>query len=148
MKAATRKRYRELAERKATAEPDDQPTAKTWAPFPGPQTAALKSQADELFYGGAAGGGKTGLIVGLALTEHRRSLILRRESTHLKEIVDQLLSLNGRAGWKSIGAYGGVLRTADGRVIECSGCKDEKDKEDYKGRPHDLKAFDELPDFT
>src|ERR1700685_998970 len=29
-----------------------------WAPFPGPQTRALKSKADIVGYGGAAGGGK------------------------------------------------------------------------------------------
>jgi hypothetical protein len=32
---------------------------KKWQPNPGPQTNAYYSQADELFYGGQAGGGKT-----------------------------------------------------------------------------------------
>lgn len=118
-----------------------------WKPFPGPQSDAYECQADELFYGGAAGGGKTGLIVGLALTQHRRSLILRREAVNLTEVVDQLIEAAGREGWRASG-YGGKLTTSDGRVIECNGCKDERDRENYKGRPHDLKAFDELPDFT
>jgi hypothetical protein len=122
------------------------PDAVTWTPFPGPQSAALDSPADELFYGGAAGGGKTGLLVGLSLTQHHRSLLLRRESTHLKEIGDQLREAAGSGGWRGLGAYGGTLRYR-GRVIELAGCKDESDKEDYKGRPHDLIGFDEVADF-
>jgi len=33
-------------------------TPPVWVPFPGPQTMAYHSTADELFYGGGAGGGK------------------------------------------------------------------------------------------
>ena len=50
-----------------------------WTPLPGPQTLAYHTPADELFYGGAAGGGKTDLLLGLAATAHHNSLILRRE---------------------------------------------------------------------
>jgi hypothetical protein len=53
-------------------------SANAWVPNVGPQTEAYYSEADEIFYGGEAGGGKTDLGVGLALTEHQRSLILRR----------------------------------------------------------------------
>ena len=50
-----------------------------WLPTPdAPQEHAFNSEADELFYGGQAGGGKTDLGLGLALTAHKRSLILRR----------------------------------------------------------------------
>jgi hypothetical protein len=48
-----------------------------WVPNPGPQTQAFLCEADELFYGGEAGG-KTDLGIGLALTAHKRSLLLRR----------------------------------------------------------------------
>lgn len=41
-------------------------------PSPGPQTEAYLSQADEVYYGGEAGGGKSALLVGLALEEHNR----------------------------------------------------------------------------
>src|SRR4051812_20492140 len=47
-----------------------------WVPNPGPQTQAFVCEADELFYGGEAGR-KKDLGVGLALTEHKRSLLLR-----------------------------------------------------------------------
>ena len=41
---------------------------KIWVPNIGPQTEAYFNEADELFYGGQAGGGKTDLICGAAIT--------------------------------------------------------------------------------
>ena len=55
----------------ATAVTDHMP----WVPNPGPQTEAFFSKADEVFYGGQAGGGKTDLLLGLALTAHTKSLV-------------------------------------------------------------------------
>jgi hypothetical protein len=46
--------------------------AAPWAPEPTnqPQFDAYHSKADLLLYGGAAGGGKSDLLLGLALTAH------------------------------------------------------------------------------
>jgi hypothetical protein len=117
----------------------------TWIPLPGPQTEAWLSEADELFYGGSAGGGKSDLLLGLAATAHRKTLILRREYPQLREITDrsrQLFTQRGsyseRTGW----------RLADGRTIEFGAVQHEPDVSRYQGRAHDLKAFDELPHFT
>lgn len=48
--------------------------------------------------------------------------------------------------WRGSG-HGGVLRTASGRVIEFTGCADQRDVQKFKGRAHDLKFWDELVDF-
>ena len=45
-----------------------------------PQQMAYESRADIMLFGGAAGGGKSALLIGLALTRHQRSIIYRRES--------------------------------------------------------------------
>src|SRR5262249_18772578 len=115
-----------------------------WTPYQGPQALGYDSLADELFYGGAAGGGKSDLLLGLAGTRHRKSLILRRESTQLRELIDRAHQLfndfgrfNGSTGTWRI-RTGGV-----NRAIELAGVKDEQDKQKWKGRAHDLKAFDE-----
>ena len=50
-----------------------------WVPNPGPQTEAYFCEADVLLYGGAGGGGKSDLGLGLAVTAHLRSLIMRRK---------------------------------------------------------------------
>ena len=49
-----------------------------WVPQVGPQQMAAECQADILFYGGAAGGGKTDLLIGLAITEQQHSILFRR----------------------------------------------------------------------
>ena len=115
-----------------------------WTPLPGPQSEAYECQADELFYGGAAGGGKTDLALGLALTRHRRSLILRREATQLRGIVDRSREVVGAGG--SFNSVLGVWRVGN-RVLELGGCQHEHDRTKYQGRPHDLIVFDEAPEF-
>jgi hypothetical protein len=117
-----------------------------WKPNPGPQSLAYECRADELFYGGQAGGGKTDLIVGLSLTTHRRSLILRRTNKEASKLIDRYLEVVGhRDGWNGADH---VWRFPDGKVIDISGVQHEDDKQKWKGIPHDLKAFDEISDFT
>jgi hypothetical protein len=120
----------------------------TWTPFPGPQTTLIESDADEVFFGGAAGGGKSASIVGMALTHHYRSLILRRDASQLTDIIDQLKQFAPPGShWRGIG-NGGKMTTPEGRVIELAGMPHEDDKRKYQGRPHDLNAFDEVTELS
>src|SRR5258708_17556102 len=70
-------------------------TVKLWQPLEGPQTNALHSLADELFFGGQAGGGKTSLGVGVALIAHRKSIFFRREYPQLQDVIDYTKDLLG-----------------------------------------------------
>lgn len=118
---------------------------QVWKPVPGPQTQAYHSTADVLFYGGSAGGGKTELLLGLAHTAHRRSIIFRREYPQLKGIEDRSYEI-----FRQLGDYNRsdkIWRFHDGRIIEFGAVNDEKDKEKYQGRAHDLKGFDEITHF-
>jgi len=135
----------ERARRLATRQPDDDDKL-TWIPFPGPQTRAIESEADEIFYGGAAGGGKTGLLVGLALTQHRRSIIFRRTFPELDDVVEQLKAIGG--GHVRVAENRGVATTSDGRKVKLGYMLHEKDKEKYRGRPDDFIGIDEAPTFT
>lgn len=116
-----------------------------WKPNPGPQSEAFNSEADELFYGGQAGGGKTDLLVGLSLTRHEKSLVLRRTNKEASKLVERYTEVLG-----SRNGYNGQDHVwhLDGRVIDISGCQHEDDKQKFKGTPHDLIAFDEVSDFT
>lgn len=123
----------------------EDPWQPDWQPLPGPQEAAFESEADELLYGGAAGGGKTDLQVGLALSRHRRSIIFRREGTQLAEIIDRLDELAPDA---DTNLNKGRWTLPDGRFVEVGGVKHLRDWRKYQGRPHDLIEFDELTQFA
>ena len=121
-----------------------------WYPLPGPQVDAYLSPADELFYGGAAGGGKSDLVLGLAVTEHRRSVIFRREGVQLSGpagLIERSREIIGRQG-----RYNGLERAwrdlPGGRAIEFGACQYDRDKHAYQGRPHDFIAFDEISEFS
>lgn len=116
-----------------------------WRPLPGPQSDAYYCQADELFYGGAAGGGKSDLLIGLALTAHRKSIIFRREFTQLKDIVERSREIVGNRG--RFNGQENIWRLFDGRVLEFGAVQHAGDESKYQGRAHDAKLFDELPNF-
>jgi len=115
-----------------------------WTPTPGPQTEAYLTNADITFYGGAAGGGKTDLALGLALTRHTESIIFRREAVQLEGIYNRLTSILGdRKGFNSTTR---IWRLPE-RTIEFGAVKDVGDEMKYQGRPHSLKVFDEITHF-
>lgn len=117
-----------------------------WMPQVGPQLAALESPADIVFYGGSAGGGKTDLILGAALTQHEHSIIFRREAVQLVGLEERMTKILGtRKGYNS---QSGVWRLPEDRVMELGSVKEPNDWMKYQGRAHDLKGFDEITHFA
>lgn len=117
-----------------------------WVPNPGPQTEAYFSEADELLYGGEPGGGKTDLSIGLALTRHKRSLIMRRQYTDLGSLIERTLQIHGsREGFN--GSPPPKLRTGD-RAIDFGAAARIGDEQAWQGRAHDLLAIDETTQFA
>lgn len=123
-----------------------------WQPSPGPQTEALNSLADIVGYGGAAGGGKTDLALGLAATEHKHSVIFRRVFPNLRGIVERSREIFTPEGiTRQKDSYNETLHRwtfSSGRMIEFEACQFEKDKEKQRGRPRDFYAFDEATEFS
>lgn len=117
-----------------------------WSPSTGPQTAAYVCEADELFYGGSAGGGKTDLLLGLAVTRHRHSIIYRREYPQLRAIIQR--SHEVLLGQGNYNNQNFIWKLKDGRSVEFGACQFERDVERFRGRPHDFLGFDELPTMT
>lgn len=115
---------------------------RVWMPQPGPQSDAFYSPAEELLYGGAAGGGKTDLIIGLATTAHYDSAIFRRMSNDLDSLWDRL---GGVAGPLVVANDGQkkVMKTSDGRSIKGAHLDAPGSEKSHQGRARDFYGFDE-----
>lgn len=115
-----------------------------WLPTPGPQTQAYLSKATWLLYGGAAGGGKTDLLVGTALTQHRKAVIFRQQYGDLVDMEERALSLIGtNRGWR-----GDIHRFKDDSLfLEFGALEKPRAEFSWQGRPHDYYGFDEGAQF-
>jgi len=111
-----------------------------------PQWLALLTRADELYYGGGAGGGKTDLILGLAIELHQHSAIFRRVYPNLTGIMERARAIIGQKADENKADK--IWHFPDGRTIEFGAVQFEDNKTNWQGRPHDLKAFDEIPEFA
>jgi hypothetical protein len=120
-----------------------------WKPHPKnlPQQTAFKSEADVIGYGGQAGGGKTDLLLGLALEKHYKSVIFRREASQLRDIVERSRQIIGASAKlnESLLVWRGLPK---GQTVAFGGIKDDNDFNKWAGRPYDLYGFDEATEFT
>jgi hypothetical protein len=112
-----------------------------WLPDPSnqPQTEAYYSKADMMLFGGSPGGGKSDLLVGLALTEHHRSVIFRSQSVDLRGLEERIITIAGRDGWNGADK---ILRR-DGKILELGHLAKPGAELSWQGRAHDFIGFDE-----
>jgi hypothetical protein len=118
-----------------------------WQPVThSPQERGYLTDADVLGFGGAAGGGKSDLLLGLGFTRHWRSAIYRR---HYKDLSDVILRgdeiLNGAASYVA----GDKQRWSlpDGRMVILSSVQHRNDLIKYQGKPRDFIGIDEAAEF-
>ena len=111
-----------------------------------PQQMAYNSQADVLGYGGAAGGGKSDLLLGLAFTKHQKSRLFRRLYTDLDDLVQRGDDIQDGV---CTFVWGTKKRweLSDGRSIQLGAVQHDKDLKKYKGRAVDFIGIDEAVDF-
>lgn len=116
-----------------------------WRPQVGRQSQAADCMAFITGYGGSAGGGKTDLIAGLSLTEHQRSAIFRKEKAQTEGIIQRLTEiLGGTDGYNSQKSIWRITTANIPRLMEFGGLDNPTDHQKWQGRPHDLKAYDEV----
>ena len=124
----------------------------SWKPQTGPQTAAYESGADVIGYGGAAGGGKTDLLLGFAGTKHHRSIIFRRIFPLLEGIEARSREIyNQDSQNRQKDRYNESLHRwelSDGQTVRFAAMQYEDDKKNFQGRPFDFYGFDEVTEFT
>lgn len=123
-----------------------------WKPLP-KQRAFMERPEDEVFFGGAAGGGKSDAIVIEGLRQvhvpNYRGLILRRTYKNLVELIDKSQFYYPQAFPKA--RYNGTMhewRFPSGAKIRFGNVRDTSYKIDYQGMQYDYIGFDELTHFT
>jgi hypothetical protein len=87
----------------------------------------------------------TDLALGLALTQHYRTQVFRREGPQLKGIIDRLAEILGSR--EQITGNPPVYRGDDDRQIEFNSMPNLGDETKYQGRPKDLLVIDEAANF-
>ena len=130
------------------ASPEPAEADPLWTPLPGPQMQAFESEADEIYYGGGAGGGKTEMLLGYGLTRARFGIIFRRQFKQLlgpEGIIERSKAVTGQP--QAFNNSTMIWRLGD-RQLEFGACDHEDDKYKYQGRAHDFKGFDEVAQFS
>lgn len=116
---------------------------------PGPQTALISCPIEDVFYGGARGGGKTYGLLGDWLSHsdlygsNARGIFFRRTYNELDEVQDRASRI-----FPSIGAhYQSGKRTwffANGSTLKLRHLDRDGDADNYQGHAYTFMAFDEL----
>ncbi len=118
--------------------------AQPWLPVPGPQTEAYNSPADVLLFGGSAGGGKSDVLLGTALTRHQKAVIYRRSYVDIISeggLGPRLVTLLGsRDGYRESPA---PMWTDGKRSIEFGALEKPGAEMSAQGRAKDFIGFDE-----
>lgn len=137
LEAMSPEKYAELAKTVMQATADVK-----WTPNEGIQTDAYYSEADILWYGGAAGGGKSDLELGLAFNQHKKSMVVRQQYTDLQPLIDRAIEINGTKNGFN-GSPPPRLTISEGHQIDFVGVKDLAGIKNTQGKARDLLCIDE-----
>jgi len=131
--------------------PDTSPApsdrAVLWTPWPGFQTKALQCGANEALFGGAAGPGKTDVLIACAAryAQHPRArvLFLRTSYTDLQDVRDRMALLYPALGatWEAVEKR---WRFPSGAAVEMGYGETVAEVSRYVGREYSAILFDEL----
>lgn len=116
----------------------------SWKPESKPQELAYYSKADVIGFGGAAGGGKTSLLCGLALAPwHKQIEVIRKEAKQTDAIRQEIAGILRDSGKSFKNPKNGSIEWGE-KVISFSSMKDPDSHLKAQGIAKDFKAFDEV----
>jgi len=121
--------------------------SRAFLPNPGPQSAAMASEADILLYGGQAGGGKSALEIGCWFEAHHSGMVLRREGTQLDGLIEFCKQIGEPKFGHFVGGNENVFKRKDGGRLRFAGLNQPDDWRKHAGNARDYFAFDEAGEF-
>lgn len=120
--------------------------ASLWKPRNKAQEMAIASTADVIGFGGQAGGGKSDMLIGTALTQHHRATIFRRLEKETPDLIERARDILSDA--KCPYTLGGKQFRLFGATVQFAGLEQEADWSKWRGRARDFYGFDEATEFT
>lgn len=121
-----------------------------WSPQPGPQSEAIAATwCDELFFGGARGGGKSDYLLGDYLQDVQnfgrnwQGILFRKSYPELSGLIHRSYALYSQSGgeWKE-GKH--QWQFSNGAVLRFRHLEHERDANNYQGHQYPWIGFDEL----
>src|SRR5687768_2473387 len=125
----------------ATALQPSPVTEVIWAPQGRPQEALVACPVEDVFYGGARGGGKTdGLLGDFAVHagrhgKHAHGILFRRTYPELEQVVERAREIFGPLGW----SYNDTKKTwiaTNGATLKLRYLLRDKDADNYQGHSY------------
>lgn len=119
-----------------------------WSPQPGPQTALVTCPIEDVFYGGARGGGKSdGLLGDFAIHagehgKHAQGILFRRTFPQLEEVIRRSLEIYKPCGW-AYNAGDHTWTAPNGAVLKLRFLDSDADAANYIGHQYTWMAFDQ-----
>jgi len=130
--------------------PEESPTGVAWSPQPGPQTDAITADwCPELFYGGAAGGGKSDFLLGDFLQDvptygqYWQGVVFRRTYNELEDLLRRAREIFPISG----GSWHEQAKTwswANGASLRMRYIERDHDATRYQGHAYTWIGWDEL----
>lgn len=118
---------------------------------PGPQTALVSCPIQEIFFGGARGGGKTFCLLldwvkhcG-EFGSHSSGVIFRKSYKELEEVVKTAVTICRPLGGRYVGQD---MRMPNGSVLKFRHLNRDPDADDYQGHQYTWIAFDEVTNWA
>ena len=125
-------------------------TREIWTPTK-KQTRAIETTADETFFGGQGGGGKTDLLGFIPLYyPGSRCILYRRESGQHDDLIDRMRLVLEPAGGNIITSRrGGALAIyPNGSTLRFAHIAHDKHIGTWRGRAHELVLWDEVSEIA